>query len=162
MVDMSEPFRFRLVGNEIIEDGGQVLAVLNEDCQPSLLDMFVLFLNDIAEAGASDEITEALFPDEQAIAEEELTTYQRLRDQLNDHVVAGVVPIPVALLYIRRALDTPGDEEDVPVIEFPEFEIEWTNDAAEENYQETSQIHGTIEHGSSDPASGVDGDTEAN
>lgn len=131
------PLRFSVKGDEIIELGGQVLARFNTECTPSILDEFVIFLSNVSEAGATDEIVDAIYPDEDDVAAEVLTKYQELRDGLNDHVIAGVVPIPIALLFIRKALETDGDVEDTPVIEEPEIEQEWMTDDGDETERQT-------------------------
>ncbi len=138
---MMGPLRFSLVGDEIVEKGGQVLARLNPDCQPSMQDEFALWLNDIAEFGATDEVVEILFLDEEKVAKEALTTYQELRDRLGGYAIGGLVPIPIALLILREGINTVGDAEDTPVIEEPATEEEWTSDDGDETQRsQTDQV----------------------
>lgn len=139
------PLRFSVKGDEVVELGGQVLARLNTECTPSILDEFTLFLESVSEAGATDEIEEFLYPDEEILKSEALTKYDNLRYEINAHVVAGLVPIPIALLFIRKALETSGDDEDTPVTEEHEPEIEWTAD------DESASVYGIIE-----PVTGVE------
>lgn len=56
------PLRLRVIAGQIEEKGGQVLAVLNPDATPSMMDSFTTFIEDCAEYGATDEVIETLFP----------------------------------------------------------------------------------------------------
>lgn len=137
---MRGPLRFTVKGDEVIEKGGQVLARFNTECIPSILDEFVLFLTNVSQAGTSEEIEDTVYPDKDEVSEKSLTKYNELRDELNGYVIGGLVPVPVALLFLRKALETTGDEEDIPVIEEPNIEIDWTNDGDETERQTPDQI----------------------
>jgi len=62
MATLYGPLRLRIVAGQIEERGGQVLAVLNTDAIPSMLESFVTFIEDCAEFGPTDEVVETLFP----------------------------------------------------------------------------------------------------
>lgn len=126
------PLRFQVVADEVREHGGQLLATLNLECIPSILDEFTLFLDDVGGAGATDEVIEILYPDEDEVAGAQLTKYQELRERLSDFTIGGLVPLPVALLILREGLETLGDEEDVAVIEEPATEEPWNSDDGDE------------------------------
>lgn len=111
------PLRFRVVADEIVEQGGQTLATLNLECIPSILDDFTLFIDSVGEFGATDEIEEFLYPNEEALSADALTKYQEMRERLAERTIGGLVPLPIALLILREALETQGDDEDTPVTE---------------------------------------------
>lgn len=118
------PLRLRVVADQIIEQGGATLAVINEKISPTMLATFIDFLETASQFGPTDEIMVELD------GEADESAYTVALREVRAYSMAGAVPLALVEKVLSDALGqddktltpvkldegTPeGDEETAPI-----------------------------------------------
>lgn len=103
------PLRLRVVADKIIEQGGETLAVINENISATLLATFIDFLEDVSSFGATDEVSAELS------GEYEHDAYYAALARLRPYAIAGAVPLALVEIVLSDALKQ-ADTTLTPVI----------------------------------------------